>query len=65
MRHFHPKNSLVVNGYLWLILLSKIGLFLNLVKHTLKNSKDSKLVLIFSLALMVVELLAILLFFTQ
>jgi hypothetical protein len=35
-----------------------IGLFLNLVKHTskiFKNSKDSKYVLIFSLALVVVE----------
>ncbi len=41
--------------------LSPIWLFLNLVKHTSKNSKikNSKYVLILSLVLVVVELLAI------
>ncbi len=37
MRLFHPANSLVVNRNLWLILLSKIWFFLNLVKHTSKR----------------------------
>jgi hypothetical protein len=65
MRLFHPVQSLVVSRNLWLILLSKIGLFLNLVKRTSKNDKDSKSVLIFSLALVVVESLVILSFFTK
>jgi hypothetical protein len=42
MRLFHPINSLVVTRNLWLILLSK--------------KKDSKYVLIFSLASVVAEL---------
>jgi hypothetical protein len=61
--YFHPVNSLVVSRNLWLILLNKIGLFLNLLKHTSifkYNSKDSKSVLIFPPALVVVELLAVL-----
>ncbi len=57
MRLFHPVNSLVVNGNLWLILLGKIRQFSNLVKHI---SKNFKYVLIFSLASVVAELLAIL-----
>ncbi len=55
-------NSLVVTRNLWLILFSK-----NLVKHTSENfwsSKDSKYVCIFSLAIMVAELLTSLWFFT-
>jgi hypothetical protein len=60
MRLFHQVNSLVFTRNLWQILLSKILLFLNLVKHASKNSKDSKSVLSFSLALVVVEFLAIL-----
>jgi hypothetical protein len=60
MRHFHPVNRLVVERNLWLILLTKILLYPNLVKHSSKNSKDSKSVLIFYLPLVVVELLAIL-----
>ncbi len=47
IRLFHPVNSLVVSRNLWLILFSKILLFFNLFKHTSKNSKDSKSVLIF------------------
>ncbi len=39
MRLFHTVNSLVVSKNLWLILLSKISLLLNLVKHTLKILK--------------------------
>ncbi len=48
MRLFHPVNSLFVSWNMWLILLSKIRLFFNLVKHPLKfflNYKDSKSVL--------------------
>jgi hypothetical protein len=63
MRLFHPVNSLVVSRNLWLILLGKIWLFLNLVKYTTKNYlnlKDSKSVLIFYVALVVVEFSAIL-----
>ncbi len=62
---FHQVNSLVVIRNLWLISLSKIGLFLILSKHTSKtvlNSHDSKSVLIFSLASVVAELLAIIVF---
>jgi hypothetical protein len=68
MGTFHTVNSLVVSRNLWLILLRKILLFFNLVKHfskyliTLEYSKSS---LIFSLALVVVELLVILEFFTR
>jgi hypothetical protein len=54
---------LVVSINLWQIYYVKIWLISNLVKHTSKsfqNSEDSKHVLIFSLALMVVEFLAIL-----
>jgi hypothetical protein len=57
---FHPLSSLLVTRNLWLILFSKIGLLLNFVKHATKNSK-----LIFSLALGVVEFLAILCLFHQ
>ncbi len=56
-------NSMIVSRNLWLILISNIRLILNFVKYTskiLKNSKDSKYMLIFSLALVVVEVLAIL-----
>jgi hypothetical protein len=62
-----PINSLVVSRDLWLIVLSQIKSLLNVVKHSSKNfltSKDSKSVLIFSLALVVVEFLAILGFLT-
>jgi hypothetical protein len=48
-----PVNSLVVARNLWLISLSKIGLFSNFVKSALKNflnSKESKTVLVFTLA---------------
>ncbi len=48
-------------GRQWLILLSIILLFLNFFS----NSKDSKFVLILSLALVVAEFLAILWFFTK
>ncbi len=60
MRIFRLLNSLVVTKYLQLILFSKICLFLNLVKHipeSFWNSKDSKSALIFSVDLVVVELL--------
>ncbi len=53
-----PLNHLVVSRNLLPILLSKILLFFNLVKHTSKNFKnfeDYKSVLIFSLALVFVE----------
>jgi hypothetical protein len=59
MRLFHLVNSLVVSRNLWLILLSKFWLFLNLVKNTSKNSKDFKSALISSLALVAVEFIAI------
>ncbi len=36
MRLFHPVITSVVSRNLWLTLLSKIGLFLTLVKHTHK-----------------------------
>jgi hypothetical protein len=58
MRLFCPVNGLVVSKNQWLILLSKILLFLNSVKDTsnfIENSKDSQSVLIFSLALAAVE----------
>ncbi len=58
--------SLVVSRNLWLILFSKIWLFLNLVKHTSKNlckSNDSKSALIFSVALVVVDFLSIFVMF--
>jgi hypothetical protein len=42
----------------WVILLSKIGLFLNLVK-IFKNFEDSKSVFIFTLASVVVEVFAV------
>ena len=35
--YIHPENSLGVAINLWLILLSKIVSFLNLVKHPLKH----------------------------
>jgi hypothetical protein len=59
---FHPVNILAVSRNVLLILLSKICLFFKfsqtcILKNVLK-SKDSKSVLIFSLALLVVELLA-------
>jgi hypothetical protein len=63
MKIFRPLNNLVVRRNLWLILLSEIRLFLNLLKPTSKNiynSKDSNNVLIFYLALVAVELLVIL-----
>ncbi len=62
MRIFHQVNSLIVRRNLWLIFLNKIWLFSYLVKLTsnnFKNSQDSKSALIFSLALLVVEFLAI------
>jgi hypothetical protein len=37
MRLFHPVNSFVVCRNLWLILLSKIGLIINLVEYTSKK----------------------------
>ncbi len=49
-------------AWLSVILLSKIRLFLNLVKHT---PKDSKYALIFPLSLVVYDLSAILWFFTK
>ncbi len=52
----------IASKILWLILLSKIWFFLNLVKHTFKNSK---LVLICSLAWVVVKFWTILQFFTK
>ncbi len=39
MRLFNTVKSLVVSRNLWLILLSKIWLVLDVVKYTLKNSK--------------------------
>ena len=67
MRFFYPVKSLVVSRNLWLILLNKILLILNLVKHTSKiyNYKDFKSVQIVSVALVAVEFLAILWFFTK
>jgi hypothetical protein len=56
-----PTYSLVVTRNLRLIF--NMIVFLNLVKHIFKklqNSKDSKYVVIFSLASVVTELLAIL-----
>jgi hypothetical protein len=61
MRFFHPLYSLVVAGNLWLILLSKISQFSNLVKQTSKyflNSKDYKYVIIFTLMLVVVKFIS-------
>jgi hypothetical protein len=37
MRLFHSVNSSVVSRNLWLILIMKVLLFLNFVKHTLKH----------------------------
>ncbi len=48
MRLFHPVNSWVVSRNLWLILVNKIWLFLNLVKHTSKNQGIANLSLFFS-----------------
>ncbi len=65
---FYPINSLVVTRKLRLILWIKIWLFLNLVKPisiVFYNSKNSKYVLIFSLALVVTEFLSILWFFAK
>jgi hypothetical protein len=53
----HQKNCLLVSRNLWSILL--FNCFLKLFKYT-KKSKDSKYVLIFSPASVVVELLAVL-----
>ncbi len=39
MEMFHPVNGLVITRYRWLILISKIQLFLNLVKQHQKNYK--------------------------
>jgi hypothetical protein len=65
---FHMKMRIVdLLGCQWLILLGKIRLFSNLVKPASKsfyNFKDSKCVLIFSPALVAVELLTNLLLFT-
>ncbi len=58
----HLVNTLAVTRYWYLILLIKIDCFL--LKNT-QNSQDSKSTLIFSLALAVDELLAILRFFTK
>ncbi len=68
MRLFRPLNSLVVSRNLWLILLHKIWYFSSLVKYISKNfynSTDFKSVLIFSLALVVAELLTILWLFAK
>ena len=35
-----PKNNLVVTKNLWLILLGKVGLFLNLAKCMSKNDNN-------------------------
>jgi hypothetical protein len=60
MGTFQPLNSLVVIRNKWLILLSRLCLFLTLVNVTPKNYVVSKSKLKFPPALMVVELLAIL-----
>jgi hypothetical protein len=55
MRLFHSLNSLVVSRNLWHV---TFNCFFNLVKHTSKNSlnsKDFRAVLIFLLAIAVVE----------
>ncbi len=70
MRLFHPVNSFIVSRNLCLVLLSKIWLFLNLVKCTEKelyNSVDSKSVLIFTPALVTVDFFFLLIswFFTK
>ncbi len=60
---FYQVNSLVVKENQWLILISKILLFLKLVEHTsknLKNSKDYKYEHICFIASVVVELLSFL-----
>jgi hypothetical protein len=61
-RFFHPLNSLGVSTNLWLSLLCKIDFFLfsqTYIKNCLKFI-DSKSVFSFSLALVIVEFLAIL-----
>jgi hypothetical protein len=63
MRFFHIENSLFVTRNLWLFLLSKVREISNLVKDTSKlflNYKDSKSVLILSLASVIAVLLEIL-----
>ncbi len=40
---FHPLNSLVVSRNLWQILLGKIWLYLNLVKHSAKFYKSLRI----------------------
>ncbi len=60
---FPPVYSLIVTINLLLILLSKVSLFLNLVKHTSEfslSSKDYESALIFSQASVIAELLAML-----
>ncbi len=58
---FQPVYNLAVSRNLWLILFINIVVFLNLGNHTsFFNSKNSKYVRIFSLALAVVESLAVL-----
>jgi hypothetical protein len=59
MKLFHPVNSLVASRNLWLILLSKIRLFLYLVKHT-SNILGFQICAYFSLGLVLVTLLAFL-----
>ncbi len=59
MGRFHPVSSMVFTRNRWLLLLSKIELSFKLspkYKNNLQNSKDSKSVLIFSLAVVVVEI---------
>ncbi len=62
-------NTLFVSRNRWIILLGTMKLLLNLDKQAINyfflNSKDSKYVLNFSLALVIVELLAMLLFVTK
>jgi hypothetical protein len=60
---FYQVNRLVVKENQWLIIISKIFLFLKLVEHTSKNfkkSKDFKYEHICFIASVVVELLSFL-----
>jgi len=67
MRIFQPLNRLVISRNMLLILLSKIEFILNLVKHASDFFKfyGLQICAYFSLALVVVELLAILWFFAK
>ncbi len=61
MGMLYPENRMAAPRNRWTILFCKILLFLNLAKHTLIffNSKESESAFIFSLASVVVELLAL------